>query len=566
MKKPQSLIYGLDESPPLPLTVLNGFQHCAIISINLVFIILVARAAGTSLQVVADLLSVALIVLSVGTVLQAIRLGPVGSGYMCPATFTATYVSPSLLAAQVGGLPLVYGMTIIAGVLEATIAPFLNRLRAIFPTEISGLVIFMVGLSAGLAGLRTVLGPGAAPVSGAEWLVGGLTLAAMVALNIWGTKTTRMLCALLGLAFGYALSATVGLFDIQTLAAIADAPLFGFPRFTHAAWSIDLSLILPFAIASFAAAMKAAGTITLCQRLNDANWVRPDMDTIRRGVLTDGISTVIAGAAGALGTNTSTPSVGLATATGVASRIVAFMIAAIFFAAAFFPKVTAFIAGMPRPVTVAALLFAMSFVIINGLQAMTSRLLDVRRTLVIGLSIVAGTAVEAFPLIAQTAPKSAAPIVGSSLVLSTVIALLLNLLFRIGVRKTVSLAIQSEAHDHQVIEDFLRNNGAIWGARPDVIDRAIFGVGQLVDAVIENCWRHGPLVVTARFDEFNLDISLNYEGEPLEFPERRPSDNEIQDSDDGVRLLAGFLLRRNADRVRSQVKSGTSRINFHFDH
>ena len=44
---------------------------------------------------------------------------------------------------------MLFGMTIFAGLLEAAIAPLLNRMRAIFPPEISGLVILMIGMSAG---------------------------------------------------------------------------------------------------------------------------------------------------------------------------------------------------------------------------------------------------------------------------------------------------------------------------------------------------------------------------------------------------------------------------------
>jgi len=39
----------------------------------------------------------------------------------------------------------------------------------------------------------------------------------------------------------------------------------------------------------------------------------------------------------------------------------------------------------------------------------------------------------------------------------------------------------------------------------------------------------------------------------VEFPERRPSEEEIRETDEGVRRLAGFMLRRNADRVRSEA-------------
>jgi uncharacterized membrane protein AbrB (regulator of aidB expression) len=41
---------------------------------------------------------------------------------------------------------------------------------------------------------------------------------------------------------------------------------------------------------------------------------------------------------------------------------------------------------------------------------------------------------------------------------------------------------------------------------------------------------------------------------------------EIMDSEDGHRRLAGFMLRRYADRVRASFQAGRSTILFHFDH
>jgi hypothetical protein len=49
-------------------------------------------------------------------------------------------------------------------------------------------------------------------------------------------------------------------------------------------------------------------------------------------------------------------------------------------------------------------------------------------------------------------------------------------------------------------------------------------------------------------------------------PERRPTNEEIMASDDGARQLAGFLLRKHADRVQSTHTAGRSAIVFHFDH
>src|SRR5712691_3619544 len=565
-KKPASLIYSLEESPPTLVTISNGVQHVGVIAINLVYPLLIFRAANAPIEVVTDLLAIGMFVLGVGTFLQSRGVGPVGSGFMCPSTFTATYFGPSLLAATTGGLSLVFGMTFFAGALEAAIAPLLNRLRAIFPPEVSGLVILMIGLSAGIAGLRSLLGNGVAPVSLTEWMVAGVTLATMAALNVWATGLVRMLCALIGLVVGYIAAGFSGLLDANMLTAVSKASVIGLPSLRHLWWSFDVALIAPFAIAAVAAAMKAAGTIAVCQRSNDANWVRPDMQSVTRGVLADGLTTAFSGLAGGVGTNTSTPVVGLAVATGVTSRTVAYAAGAIFIVLSLFPKLTALFAVIPRAVIVPALLFTVTFIMINGLQVINSRLLDARRTLTIGLAIVAGAAVEVFPSIAASVPKSLTPLIGSSLVFSTVIALVLNLLFRIGVKKTVRLTVDAQQLKPNEIEDFMQKSGGAWAARPEVVKRATFGINQLIETVAGECLRSGPIMIEASFDEFNLNVRVSYEGDMLEFPQQRPTNEQIRESDDGARLLAGFMLRRNADRVRSDAKDGRASVLFHFDH
>ena len=564
-KKPAGLIYGLEETPPIFVTVMNGLQHVGVIAINLVYPLLVFRALETPADIVTNLISVGMFVLGVATFLQASRLGPIGSGYMCPATFSATYLAPSLLAARTGGLALVFGMTMFAGVLEAALAPLLNRLRAVFPPEVSGLVIFIIGWSGGIAGLRSVLGQNAAPVPPVEWIVGILTLGTMAALNVWGKGPARMFCALIGLAVGYVAAGVAGLIDDRVMSVVVATPWIGLPTI-HFDRAFDASVALTFAIASLATAMKAAGTITVCQKMNDADWVRPDMKTITSGVLADGISTVLAGVAGALGTNTATPAVGLAAATGVASRKVAYAVGTIFILMGFLPKLPALLGQMPRPVIVAALLFAVSFVMINGLQIMTSRLLDARRTLIISLSVIAATAVELFPSIAASSPPMIRSVVGSSLVLGTMTALVLNLLFRIGIRKSAKLEIEGPVFDPDMVQDFFQTQGAKWAARPDIIKRAAYGTIQLIDAVAADYLREGPITIEATFDEFNLDVRIIYAGEEMRFPDVRPSFEQIRDSAEGARLLAGFMLRRNADRIRSESNADRSRVVFHFDH
>jgi xanthine permease XanP len=61
-------------------------------------------------------------------------------------------------------------------------------------------------------------------------------------------------------------------------------------------------------------------------------------------------------------------------------------------------------------------------------------------------------------------------------------------------------------------------------------------------------------------------VKISYQGMLLELPDQRPSDSDIIETEAGYRRLAGFLLRRNADRVSTSAKDGASIIRFHFEH
>jgi xanthine permease XanP len=273
------------------------------------------------------------------------------------------------------------------------------------------------------------------------------------------------------------------------------------------------------------------------------------------------------GLLGSIGVNSSPTCAGLTAATGVTSRVVGFAVGALLIALGFLPMLAGLFVIMPRPVMGALLVFAACFILINGIQTMSARMLDSRRTLVIGLAMSAGITAETIPSMGAEITPILAPIVSSSLVLGTVTALLLNLLFRLGQRQRVSLTVDPDAADAmKQILDFFEESGRAWGARRDIMERVSFGVSQAFETIHEVYTSPGPIRIDGKFDEFNLDVIITYRGELIELPERRPSDKEIMESEAGHRRLAGFMLRRNADRVTVSHKDGECVVQFHFDH
>ena len=338
MRKPANLVYGVEEAPPHLVTLISAVQHVGVIAIFMIYPLIIGREAGVSADVLSAMLRMGMLALAVAVLLQALPRGPVGSRFLAPSIFTGVYLAPSLLAAKTGGMPLVWGMTIFAGLVEMALSRVWTRLRTFIPSETAGLVVFLIGVIIGLAALRVLLGEGTSgSLSGRDAIVAGLALAVMIGLNIWNKGQLRLFCILIGMIVGYLAAAATGLLTLADFQSVLAQPLVAMPTFAHVSFAFDPELIIPFAVTGLAAAMGATAVITTYQRTTDADWVRPEMNSIRGGIFGDGIAASVAGLLGTYGLTVSTANVGLVAATGVASRRIAFVIAAILAVGAFLP-------------------------------------------------------------------------------------------------------------------------------------------------------------------------------------------------------------------------------------
>jgi xanthine permease XanP len=565
-RKPSSPQYGVDDVPPASVTVINGLQYVAVLSGFLVFPLIMTREAHVSADVADSVLSWSMIILAIGTVMQALPKGPIGSGYLAPSVMTAVYVSPSLEAVRLGGLALMGGMTIFGGAVEALLSRSLHRLRSLLPPELAGVVILLVAIGNGMVGYRYLLVSGGDQADPHHWAVAAITLLVTIALNVWGKGIVRASCALIGIIVGYAVALPLGLVAHEELVQLAELPPVQLPQVGYFGWSFDVVLIAPFLIAALANTLKAAALLTAAEKLADADWVRPDLKRIGGGVLADGITTALSGALCVFGVNISASSVGLSEASGVASRVVAYAISAIFVIMAFIPGLLRFFTLMPAAVVGATFIFTSCAIIKGGIETIASRMLDSRRTLVVGLALLTGLAVEAFPRFFHAVPPAIEPLVGSPLVLGTFVGFALNAAFRIGTRRRAELRIDPRAIDYDAIHGFMDGRGGLWGARRDVIARASYAAQQLIEVIADTCEPQGPIALSGSFNEFDLMVEARYSGGLLELPERRPSPDEIAHSEDGVRQLAGFLLRHNADRSSATRRGETCFVQFQFHH
>lgn len=563
MARPPGLICSVEETPPPTAFAFGTVQHVAVISTLLVYPVILATQAGLSQSQLLDLVSLSMLAVGVGTVLMSLRSRWVGSGYLCPAGFSLIYLGPSLYALQHGGLAAAFGMTMVAGVVQLCIAPILPRLRALLPPEIAGIVVAVTGLSLAVLGMRYALGVATTAQIQMSFVgTAVLTLSVMIALNVWATGYLKMFSSLIGSSVGMVVSKLMGI-DLMIPLPVMGLPLFKVPSLQHVQWAFDVSLLAPFVIAAVATTVVLMGNLSTAQRINDADWVRPNFKSLSGGLAGSGLAAVFCGLVGSPGVISSTSSIGLSQATGVASRTLGYGIAVMFAVLAFVPWAVFFLMATTAPVMAALLIFTSMFVLTSGLQMITARMLDQRRVVVIGLSFAMAVMADVYREVFAKMPDMFQPVFGNSLVLGTTCAVVLNLVMRIGIRERETLQLVAHTDARELIDQFMSEHGARWAARYDVVNRARFCLQQAVEVIGDV---PGGVEISVSFDEFNLDARLAYEGAPLPLPDRKPDTAEILASDEGERQLAGYLLRGSADKVQATYRAGRTVLHFHFDH
>lgn len=471
-RRPPGLLYGLDDVPPWPVQVMLGLQHFVVLAPQLALAVLVARATGAGPETIAATLSLSLIVLAVSSALQSWTR--TGSGFFIPGCNSAVYAGGSLVAAS-GGLALVSGMTLFAGVFQVFFAHVLVRIRRFFPIEIVALSVVIVGFELGAIGLQRI---GADPAGGLP--VAALTLFLSVALGVYGRGPLRLYCALIGMLAGYLASIQAGTAG-DALSRVFAGPVLALPSIAHVGLAFDLAYAPVFVFAAVAASLKTMGAVVTSDRINDASWVRPDIALVRKGIVVDGIATALCGLAGTCGANSSTNSVGVSQASGATSRRIGYALAGWMLLFALSPAFTLLVTMMPDAVVGGGLVFSACMVTVNGLQLLGSVTMDMRRAGVIAFPLLLAVAsVGKSPLLAAM-PSWSQPFLASPLGIGVLAALAVNAFFSLGATRRKELALgRGAGHGEHLAR--VRAVLADWNVAHNVMGRVMLTLREVLDA------------------------------------------------------------------------------------
>src|SRR5690606_34251253 len=137
--------------------------------------------------------------------------------------------------------------------------------------------------------------------------------------------------------------------------------------------------------------------------------------------------------------------------------------------------------------------------------------------------------------IAGHAPAALQFMMGNGMVVAGLVAIGLNLLFRLGTSRQASLVLaEATASPATTITDFVDMQGAAWGARRDVIARAALAALEATEAIDAAGDGRRVTALSGSFDEYNLNIELLHQGPPFPLASQPPAADlaRLLDDDD----------------------------------
>lgn len=539
-----------ESKPGTTISILAAAQHIGLCLVTLTFPRIVGEAAGLSQQEITNYLQLSFLALGVSTLLKTLKTGNFGLGLLLPSCFTLLYLPGALVAAHTGGIGAVAGMTICAGVVETLMARYVRQMRFLLPPEVIGVVILTLGLSLALYAINQMSQGG---VTEHDSLITFMSLGIIIGLSVWGRPFLASIATLAGIAAGAIITLLIDLFTTtHSMIETNLVPLY-WPMAVPSVSSIMIPGILTGALGCL---IRSTGDIVASEQIYNPKWKRPDYALISRGIFADGLGTVFAGLIGVMGTNTYSGSVGLIAASRIGARRVGYFVAAGWILLALTPGSALILVVLPKGVLGAALFYVSAFVIKSGISILSQRLLDTRKTILIGTSLALGIAYDSFTyrnsfvhdFFSETA---------SSILVAMVSAIFLNLIFRIGVRQNSSrnFAVKQTS---EIIQQFINECGRVWGARSDVILKA--------SAIAEEVNEYLKGMVSPP-DYFTLKISFNELAIIMEFIwQVRLGERVRQDPNDVIDEIPLRIIRHYSDRlVMGEDKNGLTRMTIEID-
>lgn len=401
-----AMLFGLEERPPVFTSMLAGLQHVlAVFGGILTAPLIIALAMGLSVRDTSYLVSSALVISGVATVLQIQRIGPVGSGLLSIQGTSFSFIG-SLIAAffVLGGdtdahtaLGTLFGSAAVCAVMMMALSFLLPQLRYVVTPNVTGATVILIGATLVWTTLTNIQRAYIGAEAGQGWqviLLAVLVFSTIIVVIRLGNPWLKISSITIGLLVGYVVALMLNLIDFAKLDELDRVFVPELARYPLAVdWSV-VAMLLPIFVISM---MESVGDLTATSSLSGLAtsgknyWLR-----VRGGVLGDSINSLMASLFCTFPNTTFSQNNGVIQLTGVCSRYVGFYVAGFLVLLGTFPIVGGIFQVMPDAVLYGATLLMFGMVCYAGIRIVLTGSPETLDWAIVAMSIIGGWVISLF--------------------------------------------------------------------------------------------------------------------------------------------------------------------------
>ena len=453
-----SVRYEPDEKPPAPLAVGLGLQ-LAILTIAGVVLTpaIVIRAAGGSEAFLSWAVFAAVAVSGVTTLVQAIRVGRVGAGYVLMMGTSGAFIAVCITAIAEGGPAMLATLVVISALFQFLLSTRLSLLRQILSPAVAGTVIMLIPVTVMpiIFDMLKEIPEGASTQSAAVSALATMLVIAGIALKARGAL--RLWAPVIGVAAGSVVAGTYGLYDT---ALVVEAAWIGLPAGDWPGLDLDFgpvfwSLLPAFVFVTLVGAIETVGDAIAIQHVS---WRRPravDFRAVQGAVAADGVGNLLSGLAGTVPNTTYSTSVAVTELTGVGARRVGVAVGVVFVVLAFLPKALAVVLAIPGPVAAAYVTVLMAMLFVVGMKVVIQNGIDYRNGLVAGLAFWAGVGFQNGVIFPEYFSEFAGGLLQNGMTAGGLVAIILSLSLELTAPRRARIETEFDVAALPTIREFL---------------------------------------------------------------------------------------------------------------
>ena len=422
-----------DYEVPMGPRAALGMQHVlAMFASNVTPSIIIAGAAGFAFggNDTVFLIQMAMLFAGIATLMQTIGFGPVGARLPVMQGTSFAFVPIMISIVKTGGVAVLFGAVVVAGIFHALLGTIIGRIRHWFPPLITGMIIMAIGLALLPVGIKYAAG-GAAdfqinnPAWGdlSRWGLALVVIIVALGFKFFTKGLASSAAVLLGLVAGYVVGIFTGAVNFD---AVSKAAWFALPQPFKYGIEFQAFAIFGMCLISIISAIETVGDISAIAK-GGANREATDKE-LAGGTYADGLGSAVAGIFGGLPNTSFSQNVGLISMTGVMSRSVVTLAALFLIACGLIPKIGAVVAAMPISVLGGGVILMFGMVVSAGINMLSEVNWNRRNMIILAISLSVGLGLQAVPKSMQHLPDGLEMLMVSGLLPIAVLAVVLNLL------------------------------------------------------------------------------------------------------------------------------------------